>query len=104
MNCLEDLGIKKLVNKTRTKINLLEHIPEPHEHHNGKNTIVFKDGIKNILKEVLMKQDFSEDAVKLAKAAMVVRNDVFSHKCFKFTSSFHLALNNLFPLYSMALT
>ena len=72
MNHLEDLGIKMLVSKTRLKVNLLEHFPEAHEQHDGKNTIiVFKEGMKKMLKEALKKWDISEDAVILAKAAMI---------------------------------
>ena len=41
-----------------------------------------------MLKEALKKRDFSEDAVILTKAVIMVRNDIFSHKCFKFTGSF----------------
>ena len=35
VNCLEDLGINKLVNKTRLKDTLLQHFPEAQEQHDG---------------------------------------------------------------------
>ena len=54
VNRLEDLGIKKLVNKTRLKEQLLERFPEVQEQFDGRNTvIIFKEGMINILKEAL---------------------------------------------------
>ena len=80
MNRLEDLGIKKLV-KTRLKEQLLERFPEVQEQYDGRNTIIiFKEGMVNMLKEALKKQHFSEDAVILAKAVMIIRKDIFSHQ------------------------
>lgn len=89
VNRLEDLGINKLVNKTRLKVSLLQHFTEAQEQHDGKNTIiVFKEGMENMSKEALKKWDFSEDAVILAKAAVIVRNDIFNHHCINFTGAF----------------
>ena len=89
MGRLEELGIKKLVNKTRFKDNLLERFPEAQEQCVGRNiVIIFKEGLQNMLREVLKNRDFSEDAVILAKAAAIVRKDIFNHKCFKFTGCF----------------
>ena len=89
MNRREDLGIEKLVNKTRLKVDLLENFSEALEQFDGRNTIiVFKDGMKNMLKDALKEWNFAEDAAILAKAAAIVRNDIFSHKCFKFTGTF----------------
>ena len=86
---LEDLGVKKRVNKTRLKNDLLGHFPESQERQEGKSTIiVFREAMKNMLKEALKKRDFTEDALILAKAAMIVRNDILSHEGFKFTGSF----------------
>ena len=80
VNRLEDLGIKKAINKTRLKVSFLEHFPEALEQFDGKNTVivVFKKGMENILKEALKKLDFSEDAMTLAKAATIVQNDIFN--------------------------
>ena len=83
MNRLEDLGIEKLVNKTRLKVDLLENFSEALEQFDG-----VKDGMKNMLKDPLKEWNFAEDAAILAKAAAIVRNDIFSHKCFKFTGTF----------------
>lgn len=111
---LEDLGIEKLINKTRLKVDLLEYFPEAQEQFDGRNIIfIFKHGMRNMLKEALKKRNFSEDAAILAKAATIVRNDIFSHKCFKFTGAFPSKcredslpsnLKSLFSLFSMALT
>ena len=86
---LEELGIKKQVNKTRLKDHLLEHFPEAQEQYDGKNTVlIFNEGMRNMLKEALKKRDFDEDAVTLAKAATIVRNDIFNHEGFRFSGSF----------------
>uniref|UniRef100_UPI00358E0071 uncharacterized protein isoform X1 n=1 Tax=Myxine glutinosa TaxID=7769 RepID=UPI00358E0071 len=89
VNRLQDMGIHKEVNKTRLKRQLLEHFPEAQEQNDGRNTvIVFKEGMRNMLKEALKKRDFSEDAEILAKAATIIRKDIFNHQCFKFTGCF----------------
>ncbi len=73
VNRLEDLGIAKVINKTRLKNQLLEHFSEAQEQYDGKNVvIVFKKGMENMLREALKKRDFSEDAVILAKAASII--------------------------------
>ena len=65
---LENLGIKKAINKTRLKVQLLEHFPEAQEQFDGRNiVIIFKEGMKSMLRDAL-KRDFSEDAAVLAKA------------------------------------
>ncbi len=89
VNRLEDFGITKQINKTRLKVNLLEKFPEAQEQHDGKNTIiVFEEGMKNMLREALKKRDFTEDVAILAKAATIVRKDIFTHDHFKFSGSF----------------
>ena len=77
------------MNKTRLKKQLLEHFKEAQEQSDGKNTIlVFKEGMRNMLKEALKKRDFTEDAQILAKAASIIRKDIFNHDAFKFEGSF----------------
>ena len=89
VNHLEDFGINKQNNKTRLKVDALEKFPEAQEQHDGKNTIiVFEEGMRNMLKEALKKRDFSEDVTVLAKAAKIVRDDIFNHDHFTFTGSF----------------
>ena len=91
-NSLKDLGVVKSVNKTRLKHAILNHFTEAQEQHDGRNTvIIFKDGLKNILKEAVRERDFSDDAAILAKAAKLVRKDMFSHKGFTFSGAFPLA-------------
>lgn len=41
-----------------------------------------------MINDAVQQRDFSEDAVILAKAAEIVRKDMFSHKGFKFSGSF----------------
>ena len=113
MNRLEDLGIKKAINKTRLKVRLLEHFPEALEQFDGRNTvIVFKKGMENMLKEALKKRDFSEDAMTLAKAATIVRMTfsttrpsnlmaAFHHNAKRIL--FHQASSHSFPSFSVVL-
>ena len=57
VNCLGDLGITKLVNKTRLKLNFLQHFPEAQEQCDGKNTvIIFKKGMEAMLQEASKKE------------------------------------------------
>ena len=86
---LAELGIKKLVNKTRLKDNLLELFTEAQEQCDGTNIIAtFKESMRNMLRDVMKNRDFSEDAVILAKAAEIVIKDVFNHNGIKFTGYF----------------
>lgn len=88
---LKDLGVTKTVNKTRLKKALLEHLEDAQEQHDGKNMVfVFKEGMRNILKEALKTRDFSDDAAVLAKAATIVRDDLFAHKGFNFSGCFQI--------------
>ena len=80
---LVDLGLNKEVNHIRLKIRVFEKFPD------GKNTvIVFEDGIRNILKKSFQKWDFTEEVAVLAKAAIIIQNDVFNHSNFTFSGSF----------------
>ena len=89
VNRLEDFGINKQINRTRLKFDVLEKFPEAQEQQDGKNTIiVFPEGMKNMLREALKKRDFSEDVTALAKAATIVRSDIFNHDHFTFTGTF----------------
>ena len=42
----------------------------------------FKKGMQNMLQNALNKRDFSEDTLALAKAAEIIRNDIFPHQRF----------------------
>ena len=50
--------------------------------------LIFGNGLRNIVKEALQEHDFSDDADVLAKAAEIVRRDLFSHKGFSFSGTF----------------
>ena len=83
------MGIKKLVHATRLKYYLLEHFSEAQEQCEGRNVVLlFKKGMKNMLKEAIKKRDFDDDALILEKAARIVRKDIFNHEGFNFTGSF----------------
>ena len=87
---LKDFGIVKTVNKTRLKDQLLKHFTEAQEQQDGRNTIlIFKNGMANMLREALKKRDFSDDAFVLAKAAKIIRDDIFNQQPFHFEGSFH---------------
>ena len=89
MNRLKDFGISKGFNRTRLKERLLEHFPEADEQYDGRNTIItFNKAVESILREALKERDFSEDANILAKAAKIIRNDIFNHGNFKFAGCF----------------
>jgi hypothetical protein len=86
---LLDLEVRKVINKTRLKECLLDHFHEAQEQYEGKHIIiVFKEGMANILRDALKERDYSEDAITLAKAANIIRNDMFNHSGFKFNGSF----------------
>ena len=86
---LEDLEVRKVIDKTRLKDSLLDHFPEAQEQYEGKHVvIVFKEGMSNMLKEALKQRDFSEDAAILVKAATIVRNDIFNYSGKKFSGTF----------------
>ena len=69
---LEDLGNAKSVNNTRLKGRLLEYFKEAQEQFDGRNTfLVFKEGMRNMIQDALMKRGFSEDALILVRAASI---------------------------------
>lgn len=87
-NRLLDLGIRKEINKVRFKEQVLKHFPHAQEQSDGKNVIlVFEQGMQEMLKQAL-KCDYEEDALILAKAAKIVRGDIFDSNGFKFNASF----------------
>ena len=88
-SCLEDLGNAKSVNKTRLKEHLLEYFKETQEQFDGRHTfLVFKEGMRNMIQDALKKRDFSEDALILARAASIIRKDIFNHEGILFNGSF----------------
>ena len=89
VDCLKHFGISKEVHKTRLKKRLLEHFPEAQEQHDGKNIISFTAALRRMLREAVKKRNFSEDAAVLAKAASLVRTDIFNQTSARFTGCFH---------------
>ena len=87
---LEDLRIKKTTNKTRLKNALLEHYSGTlQEQSDGRNTVlVFSEAVSSLLNDALKQRDFSEDTEILARAATIVRKDIFVHKGFYFSRCF----------------
>ena len=86
---LGTLGIHKTVNKTRLNTSLLENFPDAAEQNDGQNVvIIFKKAIQGMIKDAAQQREFSEDALILAKAAEIVRKDMFNHKGFTFSGSF----------------
>ena len=74
---LATLGVHKMVNKTRLKNSLLEHLPGAQEQFSGKH--IFKKAIEGLLKDAVQQKDYSEDALILANALAIVRREIFSH-------------------------
>ena len=87
---LEDLRIKKTTNKTRLKNALLVHYGGTlQEQSDGRNTVlVFSEAVSSLLNDALKQRDFSEDTEILARAATIVRKDIFVHKGFYFSRCF----------------
>ena len=87
---LADLGIRKEINKVRFKEQVLAHFPHAQAQSDGKNLIlVFEEGMQQMLKQAF-KCDYEGDALILAKAARIVREDMISSKAsgFTFNASF----------------
>jgi hypothetical protein len=80
VNRLEELNIIKTINKTRLKEKLLEQFFDEQAQHDGRNiVIIFKNGMKDMIKDALKKRDFTEDTMILAQAAAIVRKDASFH-------------------------
>ena len=89
VNRLQDFGIEKEVNKTRLKSRILSQFPgKLQEQSDGKNVVlVFSEGLASLLR-VLWKHDYESDALLLAKAARIVRCEMFNEPGFHFDGSF----------------
>ncbi len=60
---LRILGIYKQVNRTRLNDNILQHFPDVQAQNDGKNiVIVFKEGMKTMLPDIMKARDFNENA------------------------------------------
>ena len=85
---LKALGVHEVVNPTRFKELILEYFPGLQVQHQ-KNYIViaFKEGMQDILKQA-MDENIEEGVATLAKAATIVREDIFGAEEFVFDGSF----------------
>jgi len=67
----------------------LEHFKEAQEQFDGRNTFsVFKEGMLKMIQGALKRRDFSEDALILARAASLIRKDIFNQEGILFNRSF----------------
>eukprot|EP00745_Piridium_sociabile_P034544 TRINITY_DN59427_c0_g1_i1.p2 TRINITY_DN59427_c0_g1~~TRINITY_DN59427_c0_g1_i1.p2 ORF type:complete len:251 (+),score=43.78 TRINITY_DN59427_c0_g1_i1:43-753(+) len=84
---LEMLGFEKEINKVRFKQQVLQYFPKAQEQSDGRHTIlVFDKGMTIMMKRAL--DDYQGDAVILAKAAKIIREDIFDFDGFQFDGSF----------------
>ena len=82
---LTSLGIAKELNKRRFKDHILQHFPQAQEQSDGKNIIlIFQQGMQEMLRQASSCDDFEGDAMILAKAAKIVRKEIFSSERFDF--------------------
>lgn len=86
---LHDLGLTtEKVHSGRLKTRLLAHFPYLQEHASGRNVLLtFSDDLGSTLKEAYT-ESWDDEAVHLAKAARIVRRDLFLLKYGGFTGSF----------------
>ncbi len=86
-----DLGLESSVNKTRLKIELLEHFQNSaiQEQSDGKNTLlVFPEGMQELHQKVEMLSDYKFQALQIARVAKHIREEIFGHENFNFCGSF----------------
>ena len=85
---LKALGVHENVNPTRFKDLILQYFPGAQEQRQSKYTIIaFKEGMQDVLKQVV-EENVEEDVATLAKAAAIVREDIFAAGSFVFDGSF----------------
>ena len=62
---------------------------ECQEECDGRNVLlVFKDGLKNLLKDSLDSRDFESEAFLICKVAKIIRKEIFQWKPFHFNGEF----------------
>uniref|UniRef100_UPI00358F8763 uncharacterized protein isoform X1 n=1 Tax=Myxine glutinosa TaxID=7769 RepID=UPI00358F8763 len=84
---LAALGIQKEVNKVRFKEQILHFFPKAQEQNDGKNVVlIFDQGMRQMLKQAFT--DYEGDASILAKAAKIIREDIFKFEGFHFDATF----------------
>lgn len=84
---LAALEIQKEVNKMRFKEQILNFFPKAQEQNDGKHVVLFfYQGMKQMLKQAFT--DYEGDASILAKAAKIIREDIFKSEGFHFDATF----------------
>ncbi len=87
-NRLKEFGIDTEVNKVCFKENILSHFHEAQAQNDGKNILlIFQQGMQQILQHAL-NTDYESDAMILAKAASIIRKNIFNSPGFHFSGSF----------------
>uniref|UniRef100_UPI00358E26DF uncharacterized protein isoform X2 n=1 Tax=Myxine glutinosa TaxID=7769 RepID=UPI00358E26DF len=85
---LQDLGIDREMNKVHFKEKILRYFPEAQEQNDGKNiVIVFEKGMQEMLNQA-MNCDYESDIMALAKAAKIIRQEIFTSERHPFDGSF----------------
>ena len=76
--------------RTRLKLRILSQFSgKLQEQFDGKNVLlVFNKGMESILREEMSKRDYESDALTLAKAARIVRREMFNDDRFQFDGAF----------------
>jgi hypothetical protein len=81
------LGVQKEVNKVRFKEQVVGFFPQAQVQNDGKYLVlVFDQGMKQLLKKAFT--DYEGDAAVLAKAAKIIREDIFTSAGFHFDATF----------------
>ena len=81
----------KTINSSRLKPKLLTHFnPECQEQNDGKNVIlVFKEGIRRLLKEAVKSRDLGKEAIWLTRVCNSIREEMLNTDFFlQFSGSF----------------
>ena len=78
-SCLHDVGISKEINEVHFKERVLNYFPNAQEQNDGKNvTLVFEQGMQQMLKTSMQCSTHQQDALILMTATKIVCNEIFS--------------------------
>ena len=81
------LGIQKEVNKVPLQEQILHFFPKSQEQNDGINVVpIFIQGMRQLLKQSFT--DYEGNAFILAKAAKIIREDIFKFEGFHFDETF----------------
>jgi len=90
INRLQALGISKTINKTRLKDDIMGNfLGRCVEESDGRNTIlIFKQGLKELLKDKFESRDFESEALLASKLAKTIRKEIFQWEKNSFSGHF----------------